>query len=72
MIVEGGATIGSLKKARMTYLRMVQNVQLTCHPPKLSQMDDPVISFIEENARWVHHQHDNALVINLTIVDFNT
>ena len=35
-------------------------------------MDDPVISFTEEDARRVHHPHNNALVINLTIVDFNT
>ena len=35
-------------------------------------MDDLVISFIEEDARRVHHPHNNALVINLTIVDFNT
>ena len=35
-------------------------------------MDDLVISFTEEDARRVHHPHNNALVINLTIVDFNT
>ena len=31
-----------------------------------------MISFTEEDARRVHHPHNNALVINLTIVDFNT
>ena len=35
-------------------------------------MDDLVISFTEEDARRVHHPYNNALVINLTIVDFNT
>ena len=51
---------------------MVQNVQFIGRLPKLTQMDDPVISFIEEDARRVHHPYDDALVINLTIADFNT
>ena len=42
-------TIGSSRKARKTYLRMVQNILLIGRPPKLSQRDDPVISFIEED-----------------------
>lgn len=51
---------------------MVQNVQLTDRLPKLSQLDNPMISFTKEDARRVHHPYDNALVNNLTIVDFNT
>ena len=51
---------------------MVQNVQLTSRPLKLTRMDDPVINFIEKDARWVHHPHDDALVINLTIANHNT
>ena len=51
---------------------MVQNVQLISHPPKLSRVDDPMISFTKEDARQVHHPHDDALVINLTITNFNT
>ena len=31
-----------------------------------------MISFIEEDARQVHHPHENALMINLAIADFNT
>ena len=64
--------IGSSRKARKTYLRMVQNVQLTSHPPRLTQMDDPMISFTKKDAWRVHHPHEDALVINLTIADFNT
>ena len=30
------------------------------------------ISFTEEDARRLHHPHDDALVINLSIADFNT
>lgn len=51
---------------------MMQNVQITDRLPKLSQLDNPMISFIKEDARQVHHPHDNALVNNLTIADFNT
>ena len=51
---------------------MVQNVQLTSRLPKLTRMDDPMISFTEEDAQRVHHPHNDALVINLTIANFNT
>lgn len=57
---------------RKTYLQMVQNVQLIGRPPELTRMDDPVISFIEEDSRRFHHPHEDALVINLTIANFNT
>ena len=50
MIVRGSTMIGSSIKARKTYLRMVQNVQFTNRPPKLTRMDDPVINFTEEDA----------------------
>ena len=63
--------VGSSRKARKTYLQMVQNVQLTGHLPKLTQMDDLVISFTEKDAQRLHHPHDDALVINLTIANFN-
>ncbi|XP_075655046.1 uncharacterized protein LOC142625244 [Castanea sativa] len=72
VIVGGGAMIGSSRKVRKTYLQMVQNVQLTGHPHKLSRMDELEISFTEEDARQIHHPYDDVLVINLTIADFNT
>ena len=64
--------IGSSRKARKTYLRMVQNIQLTGCSPKLTRVDHLIISFTEEDARQVHHPHENALMINLAIADFNT
>ncbi|XP_023927699.1 uncharacterized protein LOC112039088 [Quercus suber] len=45
MITGGTATIGSSKKARKTYLRMVHNVQLTGPVPKIAQMKNPIIGF---------------------------
>jgi len=59
-------------KARNTYLRMVQSVQISGRLPKMTRVDNPTISFTEEDARRLHHPHDDALVINLSIADFNT
>ena len=35
-------------------------------------MDEPVITFTNEDARKLHHSHDNAIVITLTIVNYTT
>ena len=71
MIVEGTATIGSSKKARKTYLRMVQNIQLTGSVPKIARKESPIIGFSEEDARRLHHPHDDALVVNVRVRDYN-
>ena len=49
MIIGGTAITGSSKKARKTYLRMVQNVQLTSSAPKIAQRESPIIGFSEED-----------------------
>ncbi|XP_030941696.1 uncharacterized protein LOC115966641 [Quercus lobata] len=49
MIVGGTAVAGSSKKARKTYLRMVQNVQLTGVVPKIARREGPIIGFSEED-----------------------
>ena len=41
---------GSSKKSNKTYLRMVQNVQLTGSIPKMARIDNLVIGFSEEDA----------------------
>ena len=71
MIVGGIATAGSSKKARKTYLRMVHSVQLTGSVPKMPRIDNPVIKFSEDDARRLHHPHDDALVVSLQIGDYN-
>ena len=50
MIVRGTMAVGSSKKARKTYLKMVQNVQLTGSIPKMARIDNLVIGFSEEDA----------------------
>ena len=72
MIVGGSAASGSSKKARKTYLQMVQNVQLTGYVLKMPRIDNPVIGFTEEDARRLHHPHDDALVISMRVEVFNT
>ena len=71
MIVGGTATTGSSKKARKTYLRMVQNVQLTDFEPKIAQWESPLIGFSEEDVRRLYHPHDDALVVSICVGDYN-
>ena len=71
VIVGGTVTTSSSKKARKTYLRMVQNVQLMSVVPKMTRIDNPVIGFSEEDARRLHHPHDDALVVSIWIRDYN-
>ena len=71
MIVEGTAVTRSSKKARKTYLRMVQNVQLTGSVPKIARRESPIIGFLEEDARRLHHSHNDVLVISIRIEDYN-
>ena len=71
MIVGGTAAAGSSKKARKTYLKMVHNIQLTGFVPKMPGIDKSVIKFLEDDARRLHHPHDDALVVSLQIGDYN-
>ena len=71
MILGGTAAAGSSKKARKTYLRIVQNVQLTRAVPKIVQREGPIIEFSEEDARRFHHPHDDAFVVSLRVEDYN-
>ena len=71
MIVKGIATTVSSKKAQKTYLRMVQNVQLTSFVPKIAQSESPIMGFSEEDARRLHHPHDDALVVSIRVGDYN-
>ena len=68
----GGTVVaGSSKKARKTYLRMVQNVQLTGVGPKIARREGPIIGFSEDDARRFHHPHDDALLVSLRVEDYN-
>ena len=72
MIVRGTATTSSSKKAHKTYLRMIQNVQLTVFVPKMALVNNPIIEFSKEDARRLHHPHDDALIVSKQVGDYNT
>ena len=40
--------------------------------PKMARIQNLVIGFTEENARCLHHLHDDALVVNICVGDYNT
>ena len=40
-MIVGGMSIGSSSKAKKTYLRVVQNVQLSRRPPGIIKEDEP-------------------------------
>ena len=71
MIVGGTATTGSSKKARKTHLRMVQNVQLMGSVPKIARKESPIIGFSKEDARCLHHPHDDAFVVSIRVGNYN-
>ena len=71
MIIGGTVAAGSSKKARKTYLRMVQSVQLTGTVPKIARREGPIIGFSKEDARRLHHPHDDALVVSMRVGDYN-
>ena len=64
-------TTVSSRKARKTYLRMVQNVQLTGFVLKIVWRESLIIGFSEEDARRLHHPHDDALVVSIHVRDYN-
>ena len=71
MIIGGTTAAGSSKKAYKTYLRMVHTVQLTGSIPKMPRVDNRTIEFSEDDARRLYHPHDDVLVFNLQIGDYN-
>ena len=38
----------------------------------MARIDNPVIGFTEEDARRFHHPHNDALVVSIRVMDYNT
>ena len=72
VIIGGNTMVGSSKKARKTYLSMVQSIQNFGRPPKATKIDNPAISFTKEDAKWLHHPNVDVLVFSLSITNYNT
>ena len=71
MIIGGGST-GQLSRSRKTYLKVVQNVQLSGRSPKTRTTEEQAITFMDEDAARIHHPHDDAIVITLFIANYTT
>nr|POE85936.1 hypothetical protein CFP56_23521 [Quercus suber] len=71
-IIAEGMSTGSSSRAKKTYLREVQNVQISGRPPRMIREDEPAIVFMDEDARRLHHPHNNAIVIILAIANYIT
>ena len=71
-VIIGGTSAGQTSKSKKTYLKVVQNVQLSGRSPKTRVIDEPTISFTDEEAERIHHPHDDAIVITLLITDYTT
>lgn len=68
-VIVGGSMMASFSSnARKTYLWMVQSIQITGHLPKLTRIDNPPISFTEEDSWRLYHPYDD----DLSIAYFNT
>ena len=50
---------------------MIRNVQLTGSVPKIVRRESPIIGFSEEDARRLHHPHDDALVVSVRVEHYN-
>ena len=60
------------RKARKTYLRMVQSIQLTGFIPKMARVNNPTIGFSEEDARRLHHPYGDVFVVSIWVGSYNT
>ena len=70
-IIRGSST-GQSSKSRKSYLKIVQNVQLSGRSPRMKTTNKQAITFTNEDAKKVQHPHDNAIVIISLIADYTT
>ena len=71
-VIIGGTSTGQSSKSRKTYLKVMQNVQLSGISPRMRVTDEQAITFTDEDAERVHHPHDDAIIITLLIVNYTT
>jgi len=71
-VIVGGTSARKSSKSRKTYLKVVQNVQLSGRSPRTRGVDELAITFTDKDAESVHHPHDDAIVTSLLIADYTT
>ena len=55
-VIIGGGSKGQLSRSRKTYLKVVQNVQLSRRSPKTRTTEEQAITFTDEDAERIHRQ----------------
>ena len=71
-VIIGGTSAGQTFKSKKTYLKVVQNVQLSGRSARTRGIDEPTICFTDKEAERIHHPHNDAIVITLLIADYTT
>ena len=71
MILGGLVARGSSKSLKKVYAREVNNVHSRFPPSKMSRYSEPDIVFSKKNAHGIKWPHNDALVIMLTMEEFN-
>ena len=71
-VIIGGTLIGQHSKSRKTYLKVVQNVQLSRRSPRTRITDEQAITFTNKDAERIHHPHDDVIVITFLIANYTT
>ena len=64
--------MGQSSKSKKMYLKVVQKVQFSRRSLRTRSMNEPAISFTDEDAERIHHPYDDAIVITLLIADYTT
>jgi len=71
-VIIGETSMGQSSKSKKTYLKVVQNIQLSGRSPRMIGINKPTISFTDKEAERIHLPHDDAIVITLLITDYTT
>ena len=71
VIIEGSLA-GQSSKSRKTYLKVMQNVQLSGRSPRMRTTNEPTITFTDVDVQRVHHLYDDAIIITLLIANYTT
>ena len=71
-VIIGGSSASQSSKSRKTYLKVVQNVQLSGQSPRTTTIVEQAITFTDADTERVHHPYDDAIVITLLIADYTT
>nr|XP_023877100.1 uncharacterized protein LOC111989539 [Quercus suber] len=71
-VIIGGGSTSQSSRAKKTYLKVVQSVQLSGRSLRTRTIDELVITFTDEDSEKIHHSHDDAIVITLLIADYTT